>query len=701
MSIEPTSVVDLTGAITKRKKEIALTWIESVRSLPDSPYKTLTWQELNDAAGRGLDSIVEFLSNNSMATLENYLKEVSRERLRMDFSCGQITHGLLMFKDAIVPSIWPVFASNPDELLVVIIRIDECLREIVSRFSELYTIEANHHLRLQQEQTTTLLEMVRAASSTLNLEGVLSHVAKSIVSTIGMGFCGFFLVDEQARTFEPKFEVTVPDLARIATEANIPSPIGQLSLDHPQAAPFRHILEERKPILYDDIQTDPRFSVGPARAMGYRSILAIPFEVKGRMVAVAWVVTFEGMLNVLPEQIDLVLGLADSTALAIENAQLYDESHKLLTESLSMQRATSALLQERELDQVLDIVCSNALKLTGASGSGVFLIRDDYLWVAHSSGENPPFDRLPLQNTFNGEVIRTGKSIYTNSPETHPLIYKDEMISPPSTYLVVPLKAKGKAIGALDLVNKKGGFTDEDVRITEIFADQVALAIENARLNQQAEQLVVVQERNRLSREIHDDLAPTLGAIQLGASLLAEHIDHDRVDKARHQVNELQELISQAYISLREDVFNLRAVAAIDDDFISSLGEYLIDYGRSYGVNVKLEGNGDAGTRLAGNVQVQAIRIIQEALNNVRKHSGTTNALVAIERVDNHVKISISDKGRGFDTKYVSSYSQSSFGLQVMRERVESVGGRFIIESEPGKGTTITFLVPISTNRLL
>ncbi|MBN1314464.1 MAG: GAF domain-containing protein [Anaerolineales bacterium] len=700
MPIKLTIDPELADILNQNTEEITASWVEAVRQLPDTPYKSLTLQELQDAAARGLDAIVEFLSTRSLASLEAYLTVVSKERLRLNFSCGQITSGLLSFKDAILAFIWPVYVSHPEDLQKNINRLDVCLREIVSRFSELYTREANQHLRIQQEQTTTLLEMVRTASSTLDLDGVLSHVARSIVSTIGMGHCGFFLVDEQARTFQPKFEVTVPDLERIATEANLPSPMGQLSLDHPHAAVFRHILEERKPVLYEDAQTDPRFDIGPARSMGYRSILAIPFEVKGRMVAIAWVVTFDEILNVLPEQLDLVLGLAGSASLAIENAQLYDESHKLLTESLSMQQATAALLQERELDQVLDIVCAGALKLTGASGSGVFLIRDDFLWVAHSSGENPPFDRIPLENSFNGEAIRTGKSIYTNSPASHPLIYKDEKIKPPSQYLVVPLKTKGKTIGVLDLVNKKGGFTDEDVRITEIFADQVALAIENARLNQQVEQLVVIQERNRLSREIHDDLAPSLGALQLRVSLLAELIEQNRVDQARRQLTELQELISETYISVREDVFNLRAIASPDSDFISSLREYLADYQRSYGVQVSLDTDDKAGAKLAGQIQVQAIRIIQEALNNVRKHAGTNRARVSIKPVGEQVMISILDEGRGFDPSRVSALNQSSFGLQVMRERAESVGGDFSLEARPGQGTKIMFMVPITPNRL-
>jgi signal transduction histidine kinase len=700
MPVDPTILPDLTSVLLEHKQQIALSWIDAVRKLSDKPDESRNWQETEDTATQGLDAIVNFLSTSSHDSMEAYLKTVSKNCLQQGIGCSKVIDALLTIKDAILPTIWPIYAAHPEQLKKAIHRIDACLREMVSRFSEQYTIEANQHLRVQQEQTATLLEMVRTASSTLNLEGVLSQVARSIVATVGTGHCGFFLVDEQKRTFEPKFEVTVPDLERIATEANLPVPLPPLSLDHPHAEPFEQILKERKPILYNDVQTDPRFDIGPARDMGYRSILAIPFQVKGRMVAIAWLVTFKESLDVLPEQLDLILGLADSAALAIENAQLYDESHKLLTESQSLQQATSALLHERELEQVLDIVCAGALKLTGALGSGVFLIRDDYLWAAHSSGENPPFDRIPLENSYSGDAIRIGKSLYTNSPKSHPLIYHDEKILPPDTYLVVPLRAKGKTIGVLNLVNKKGGFTDEDVRITEIFADQVALAIENARLNQQVEQLVVIQERIRLSREIHDDLAPSLGALQLRVSLLAEHIKEDRIDQARRQIKELQDLISEAYISVREDVFNLRAIASVDSDFVSSLREYLSDYQRSYGVHVSLDADDKAGTKLAGQIQVQAIRIIQEALNNVRKHAGINNAQISIKRLGEQVVISISDKGRGFDLSRVHAMNKSSFGLQVMQERAESVGGGLNLVTKPGQGTTITFMVPITPNRL-
>ena len=700
MSSETKFTTELAGKLEQHSKEISTSWLQFVQQQHNPPH-TLSLQELESAATRGLKAIIGYLTNGSDSDLEAYLEEILREQERWGCGCGQIVSNLLLYKDAILPVLVRSYVSEPSSLQHVISIIDTCLRDLVGHFSEKYTHESNRHLEKQQQHTATLLEMVRTASSSLMINDVLRQVAKSISTSVGTGHCGFFLIDEKRRTIEPKFELTVPEFVQLASKRNVPVPMPPMLWDTPGFEFNLWIIETRKPLVCTDVQTGSSSEEGLCQRLGIRSILAIPFLVKGRMVAIAWAFTYDEPAEFSQAQIDLACGLADSAALAIENAQLYDETHKLLDESQSLQQVTTALLQERELEQVLDIVCAGALKLTGASGSAVFLLKgDQWLWISHHSGDCPPMQKIPMEGTLNGEAVRTGKPILSNEADTHPALLRDTSLDRPSRLLAVPLIAKGKAIGVLDLVDKPGGFTDEDVRITKVFADQVALAIENARLNQQVEQLVVIQERNRLSREIHDDLAPTLGTMQLRASLLADHIDHGRVEMAHHQVVELQDLISEAYVSVREDVFNLRAVAAINGNFIVSLQEYLTDYQRSYGVTVQFECYGETEAKLGGKVQIQAIRIIQEALNNVRKHAGVNRAQVAIERTEDQITISISDNGCGFDPALVSARSQSSFGLQVMRERAESVGCNLRIESAPRQGTKIIFQVPLATNRL-
>ena len=180
--------------------------------------------------------------------------------------------------------------------------------------------------------------------------------------------------------------------------------------------------------------------------------------------------------------------------------QLLDETNKRLAESESIKRTMAALLQKLTLDEVLEIVCSEAKNLTNAAGSAVLLQEDEWLQVTFSIGNPlPVIERLPLDDSLAGLVIQQGQSILANDPAKQVQAYHRN----PDLHslLVIPLYIEGNSIGVIDVVNKPGGFTNEDIRIMGLFADQAAMAIESARLHQQAEQLAVVRERQRLARD--------------------------------------------------------------------------------------------------------------------------------------------------------------------------------------------------------
>jgi nitrate/nitrite-specific signal transduction histidine kinase len=229
-------------------------------------------------------------------------------------------------------------------------------------------------------------------------------------------------------------------------------------------------------------------------------------------------------------------------------------------------------------------------------------------------------------------------------------------------------------------------------------ANAVAPAIENARLYQRVEQLAVLEERARLAREIHDDVAQVLGALQLKVSLLDDLLSGDKITQARASLPELQDMISEAYTGVRELVFNLRAVALPTAGLLPSLQEYLADYRLHYTLDVSLEADADAAALLDGNRSVQVIRIIQEALTNARRHAQAGHAWVRIERLGERVSVSVEDDGQGFDPSGAFSADQPHFGLQVMRERAEKVCGRLAVNSRPGAGTRVELCLPGSPN---
>jgi signal transduction histidine kinase len=264
--------------------------------------------------------------------------------------------------------------------------------------------------------------------------------------------------------------------------------------------------------------------------------------------------------------------------------------------------------------------------------------------------------------------------------------------------LGVPLVAKGKVIAeawAYTLHDYRR-FTDEEIALAQGIANVLGLVIQNAELYEQSKLVAVMEERTRLAREIHDGISQTLGALQLKTSQLEASLSEERFDESRGYLSELQDMISRAYRDLREAMFGLRAAVEPGTELVAALRDYLGHYRAQYGLDVRLEANDDEQATLDGEAQAQAMRIVQEALSNVRRHAGSEGATLSVERHGDEVRICVMDEGQGFDPADLETQDEGRhLGLRTMRERAVSVGGALTIESEPGGGTAVVLRLPL------
>jgi two-component system nitrate/nitrite sensor histidine kinase NarX len=264
--------------------------------------------------------------------------------------------------------------------------------------------------------------------------------------------------------------------------------------------------------------------------------------------------------------------------------------------------------------------------------------------------------------------------------------------------LAVPLK-NGQVYGAITLYyHEPRAFADEEIRLAVAFGDQVALAIQNAQLHAQVEQTAVAAERSRLARELHDSVTQILFSASLMAEVLPVVWERDRVE-GQQALEEMRELTRGALAEMRTLLMELRPTALVKaklDDLLQQLAEGVIGRAR---VPVKLQVEGQGA--LPPDVRVALYRIAQEALNNVAKHAGASQARVGLYyapaalRVSPSLKVQtgmegvelrISDDGCGFDVEQVSP---DHLGLGIMRERAEGIGATLNIASQPGHGTQI------------
>lgn len=216
----------------------------------------------------------------------------------------------------------------------------------------------------------------------------------------------------------------------------------------------------------------------------------------------------------------------------------------------------------------------------------------------------------------------------------------------------------------------------------------------DSQLYHQTRNLAILQERDRLARELHDSIAQALGYLNLQISVTSNLLARGRINEAQQNLERLKQLGAKTYTELREEIFSLRTENFAGAKFLDTLHAYLAKYRNYYGLNVELILDDPSPPEFAGDVGSQVLRIIQEALINVRKHAGVNEAKVRFTRENDKIRISIEDSGQGFDMAR-KSQNNLNYGLQIMQERITSIGGGLEIISAPAKGSRLVVWVPV------
>ena len=394
-----------------------------------------------------------------------------------------------------------------------------------------------------------------------------------------------------------------------------------------------------------------------------------------------------------------VTGLTCAATDITERKQLYEQMQRRLAESESVQRIAKGLLQKSGLDEVLKIVCDEAMQLTDAKGSAVLLLEEDgWLKLTYSAGLPVfGFDRLPVGGSFAGHAFQTGSHVWVNLQDKNP----DEAVRQLQGYpwtkglmslLVVPLKADTKLIGVLNILDKPGEITPEDLRIIDLFADQAAIIIEHVRLQHQAEQLAVLEERQRLARELHDSVTQALYSVTLYADAARMTYSAKMWTALESNLQEVGKMAREAMYDMRLLVFELRPFMLETDGWVAALRARVVAVeGRS---GLKTEVHVDGERRLSVVIEQELYRIAQESLNNVVKHAEAKEVHINIKYEDDHVSLEVIDDGRGFDIR--TANESGGVGLLGIQERVKQLGGSIEIESAPGNGTHLTVRIPVN-----
>ncbi len=267
---------------------------------------------------------------------------------------------------------------------------------------------------------------------------------------------------------------------------------------------------------------------------------------------------------------------------------------------------------------------------------------------------------------------------------------------PGTSCIAAPLQAGDWALGALCVIRPQHPFDANESRALTLLANAAAAGLENARLiaigKRQAEENASLSERQRLAAELHDNLAQTLGAVNLMAGVTAELIKKGENDTAVTRLKEMQITLKNAYAQVRMALTGLRDPLPETGDLLPEVQALLTDFEAQSGLPVALVIKAEEGVALTAVTQKQALHILREALTNIRRHAQASQVQITIARENGSVVFQIRDDGKGFDPGQVNS--PNHLGLTIMHTRAERSRGQLTIHSMPGHGTQITAVFP-------
>lgn len=452
---------------------------------------------------------------------------------------------------------------------------------------------------------------------------------------------------------------------------------------------LNRVVNTRATVFSDDALKDIRINPSILIELGCEVIMALPVMENDVVVGMVLITRRRNIGPFTVQQARLAQAITASMSLALQNARLYEETSIRLSESQSLRQITLALLQKLSLEEILEIVCREAQHLTRSKGSLVALLEDENtLRTMYHTGMSTQLpSRLRVQDSLFGLAVRRGKPMLINNRHSHEGIDGQPL---PSSILAIPLIVQNKPLGVLGMVDKPGGFSNEDMRLIELFADQTAVVVEHARMSQRMQLMAVVEERERLSRELHDSVNQLLYGIALYAEAAQRQLGNNDIDSVREYLQNLKSSADQALHEMRLLIYELRPQVLEEKGLVAAIQTRLDSVEEKLGLEAAFKHRLSAS--LDEKMEQALFGITQEALNNVIKHSKARHVNVYLVQSGQALVLRVEDDGIGF---IPSDLPEGGLGLRTIRERAEALNAALDITSTPGEGTRIQVEVNI------
>jgi len=375
--------------------------------------------------------------------------------------------------------------------------------------------------------------------------------------------------------------------------------------------------------------------------------------------------------------------------------------------------AYSGVSVQSGMDSIFDQLIKGTVEVLQAERGMIMLINDKenklILQSSWGSSSNILPEEIMVGQDISGWIAQSGQGLIITKENFPDYLPTSNLSRNIDDCLAVPIKINGRIAGVLSLENKKiSTFDSEDMKVADTVAGEAAMVIVNARLYQETlekkkalERMIKeVQnaqedERRRIARDLHDGTAQDMAKLALDLGLLKIKLAK-APKKTVSAIENLENNIDLTINDLRSLIYNLRPAGLDKFGLVATLEQYVKKYSAGSGIKVKLKA--DLSCRLPEEYEINLFRLIQESLTNIKKHAEVKTATVELATLKKQIKLTIKDKGIGFEPDKVDilgSKSQS-FGLLGMKERIESLKGKILIDSTIGQGTVIKVRLPLA-----
>lgn len=439
---------------------------------------------------------------------------------------------------------------------------------------------------------------------------------------------------------------------------------------------------------------------------GFSTVVAVPLMSQDDLLGSLTLAGDE--LTLTPEQEELLRQVADKLAIATQQSHLRQQVRRY-TERLERRvdqrsRELSALYDvtalatiDVSLETMLTYALEQVLAAMGSQRGHIHLLDETgetLEAVVHRGVAADIIARLEKlsvrEPSLQGWVLTQGEPVIVPSIAQDPRAKQIERLDD-FAFAAAPIQAREQKFGVLSVVrsSREPLFSVEELTLLTAIADHIGVVVESARLRRQAERSAVLEERERLARDLHDSVTQSLYSLTLFAEWALRLCHGGELEAAKKRLVRISEAAQQSLKEMRLLLYELRPGLLEQDGLTDALQRRLEAVEKRVGVEVRFEA--DPLERLPAEIEEGLYRIAQEGLNNALKHAAATLVEVELRRTAEGITLTVRDNGIGFDP--AGTQREGRLGLSIMQERAKQLGGKLSIASKPDQGTTITITI--------